>query len=502
MILVVALCLLAFSLLCLLYPRWHARQYGADAWYFLAAAEEMRRRPRWELVLPYFMLDIPQQWYPPGFTALLALFSAQGLRRWFWLINPVLDSLHLALLLGVAAMLLADWRFLLLAGLLYRLSPTLIDQYSNLNSRGIGSILFSGLMLGLAAAALGRPWGYAVAVVMVAALCLTHKLTLQAFFGVALLGTLVHPSILWLPVLLAGVALAWMVSGGFYWKVLKGHWDILRFWRRNLHRLGAHQVFHSPLPEYARDGCDAGLSYPPGLAGWTKLVRFFIGNSWLLLALPLLFLFPSPRPIFQFLSFWAWSVYLVGFVVTFAPPLRFLGEGYKYLKLAYFPMALCLAEIALRPGLPWWTDGWILAVLLLNLRSCWRLTRAIRNEKLMEVGRQFGHIFDYLKGQGDVGVLCLPVHSADAVAYHTGKRVFWGAHSAGFEKIEPFFPVLKMRVEEYFRQYPLDYLLLLTDYAPPEHLGLSPDEFVPVLEQPPYVLYHYRRRGDGKARTR
>ena len=489
----VAAGLLAFSLVCLLYPRWHARQYGADAWYFMKAAEAMRRRPRWELVLPQFMLDIPEQWYPPGFTALLALFSPRQLHRWFWLINPLLDTLHLGLLLFVAWWLVPDWRFMLLAGLLYRLNPTLIDQYSNLNSRGIGAIFFSGLMLGLAAASLGLPWGYGAALLCVAMLCLTHKLTLQAFVGVALLGTFACPSVLWLPVLLGGMLLAWVVSGGFYWKILRGHWNILMFWRRNLHVLGAHQIFQSPLAEYRREGLESQLSYPPGLAGWKKMVRFFIGNSWLLLALPLLFLYPSPRPVFQLLVFWAWSVYLVGFLITFVRPLRFLGEGYKYLKLAYLPIALCLAEIALRPGLPLWAGAWTLAVLLLNLRSSWRLVRAIKSEKLMEVGAQFREVFDYLKQQGDVGVMCLPLHSADALVYHTNKRVFWGGHSGGFRKLEPFFPVVRRRIEEYFEKHALNYLLLNTDYVSPEELGLPKGDFEPVVSQSPYVLYRFRR---------
>src|SRR5882672_4483017 len=81
---------------------------GVDTWYYLAYADAFRRRPSLDVRLPQYLLQDERQSYPPLFPSLLALLPSQWLRRWFWMVAPAIDCLHLLLLYFVALRLTAS----------------------------------------------------------------------------------------------------------------------------------------------------------------------------------------------------------------------------------------------------------------------------------------------------------------------------------------------------------------------------------------------------------
>ena len=81
----IAVAVLAFYLR--IKPRLLQKDFGIDSWYFLLYAEEFRKTRRIPVKLPYFMLDLEEQWYPPGLAIFLSFFPQSFLEKFNTLIE-------------------------------------------------------------------------------------------------------------------------------------------------------------------------------------------------------------------------------------------------------------------------------------------------------------------------------------------------------------------------------------------------------------------------------
>src|SRR4030043_1161922 len=75
-------------------PLWINPALGVDHWYWLLCAEDVKRRRKLPPKLPYFMLEIEDQWYPPLFAGLLALLPIRFLEKNGGKISQLMDLLH------------------------------------------------------------------------------------------------------------------------------------------------------------------------------------------------------------------------------------------------------------------------------------------------------------------------------------------------------------------------------------------------------------------------
>src|SRR3954451_2063119 len=74
------------------------RPGGVDTWYYLASADAIRRQKRLPISLPQYLLHDDKESYPAAFPIFLALLPPNWLKRYFWLLSPILDAIHLLLL--------------------------------------------------------------------------------------------------------------------------------------------------------------------------------------------------------------------------------------------------------------------------------------------------------------------------------------------------------------------------------------------------------------------
>src|SRR5215467_8206028 len=74
------------------------RPGGVDTWYYLASAEAIRAQRRLPIKLPQYLLHDEKESYPAVFPLFLALLPTKWLGAYFWLISPIVDSVHLLLL--------------------------------------------------------------------------------------------------------------------------------------------------------------------------------------------------------------------------------------------------------------------------------------------------------------------------------------------------------------------------------------------------------------------
>ena len=103
------------------------------------------------------------------------------------------------------------------------------------------------------------------------------------------------------------------------------------------------------------------------------------------------------------------------------------------------------------------------------------------------VDQDFQETVAFLKADPRERIASIPCHSCDPLAYLTGKRVLWGSHSAGYEKLESWFPVIRQRVPDVLDAYGVSLLLIDRQYVNPDDLRLDGD-FRQILERGRFVL--------------
>lgn len=481
--------LLVLALFIRVKPIWRHRYWGVDAYYFLLCTEEFKRRKRIPIVLPpYYLLENQEQWYPPGFTVFLALFPEKFLKKYYWALSPAVDCLIIAVLYAVVYLSTGSSWLAGLSGLLYAISPAVISECFSLNSRQLGSLLLAIALLSLFGF-INYDNFYLLGLFLLSGflLLMTHKMSSQLLWFVLPVMSLV----LWDYTYLLGAAsvvmAAFLLSKGFYLKVLKGHYDILSFWNRNWRNLGAHQVYSSPI--YGNEERnDPGRFFGKGIKDVYRQFRRLGGNPFVaMLAFPIIFY--SQLSLFdRQMLWWAILAYFLAVLTLFVPRLRFLGEGPKYLKMAVLPISY-LTVIPLNYV---WNIGYYFYPLLgvTIILSVWltlKTYRSIELAKLPSIDSSFKQVIEFLNGQKITTIACIPVDLADSVAYHCRRSVLWGTHGYGFRNVEPFFPVLRKPLEFFVSEYKLSHLLIDSAYVSPECLKLSLVNRVFVVDR--YEIY-------------
>ncbi len=457
---------------------WRGRRRGCDAYYFLFCASEFRRTRRLPITLPnVYVLEEREQWYPPGFSVLLSWIPERLLDKYYWAVSLVLDGLVAALAYLVGYMAWGNVWVSFLVGVVYALNSASIIDCTSLNSRPLGALLFNACWLCIIAFFVN---GYSLWYILGAfttgfALLMTHKLSAQLFcflvpFTAIVLG---HWTVLLLGIGI--VFVAYFFSRGFLLKIWRGQWDILNFWRKQWSKLGAHQVYGSTMYEFLSH-LDSHLVHGQGWKGFLKSVSYMGMNPFVLMMVYPIWHYQS---LFwdRWLLWWAVGAYLLAALTQFVPFFRFVGEGYRYLKLAALP----ICYLAFTPIVYGW-DDWRYYVLLtvtviLGIWLYVRLYRFMSNARattlpFMDDG--LGKAVKYLNAVPTNNILCLTEGLGDAIGYYCRKSVLRGSHNVHLNTILPMFPVLKLPVEYLAKWSGASHVVLSKMYASAEHLGLSP----------------------------
>lgn len=475
---VVAISLLLFFF-ARLWPNWRTRDRGCDAFYFLLTAESFRRNRKLPIVLPpLYLLEMNEQWYPPGFSVFLGLFPQNLLNRYHWLISSLLDSTILILAVAWTGLQFGP-SSALLVGAGYAIASVLVIEYSSLTSRALAVPMFALFLISAFAWTEGSYLGLGLAIIAGTALFYTHKLSMQ------LLWFLIPFLIVWQADPSWFVPLAGAYVGGFavaprlFVKILRAHWDIVTFWNRNWRYLGAHQVKNSPIYGDGRPtGFHQHRDVGKAVLNHTRMLLQF--NPWLF-ALPVaLWQFETMPQVLQFFVIAATGTLIWAAMTLFVGPLRCLGEGTKYIKYGMpFSLLVAIALPHTMAAQESWI-GWIVfcagAALQLT-HYIWTAAKQRRSSSLTGVvSSDLKATIEYLQTPPDARILCLPTNLADAVAYHARKPVLWGTHGYGFRQAEPFFPVLKEPIHVFIEQYRLTHLLFDKRYTSHAELRLVPRE--------------------------
>ncbi|WP_147818774.1 hypothetical protein [Salidesulfovibrio onnuriiensis] len=472
---------------CRLLPLWKAQTRGPDAHYFLLCSEVFRKERRLPIKVPgIFLLEDEVQNYPPMFTVFISLFPPSWLRKYYWVINHLLDYVIAMGLWGGVFLLggpLPAW----IALVLYATSPQLMSEYQCMTSRPLASfVFFSFLFTAWLAVSFSWVW-YVPALILGVLLVLTHKLTMQLCWFLLPFLTLAQGEWGWFLLLPGAYLGAFLVGGKQFVQLMEAHLQYIRFWSRNWKRMSGHQVRHSPV--YGDPDNLRGLFY--NARGWRMLAlnvrRMLISSLWVVPAAVAACVLTGP--VQGLLAQIMFATFFFGLATLVFPWLRGIGDGTKYIKYALPPMmALCALGIS-AGSFP--VAALSLLVGVWHFRHLFLAVRSLDDKTAPSgiISDDFAVIVEAVKGLEGARVMALPSSYSDYLAYTTRKAIFQGGHSSGVDRIEPWFPVFLERVETLAARHGLTHLVLDRDYASLEELGL--EGLQRLVRSGPFELYAF-----------
>ena len=439
---------------------------GVDHWYWREYIEKYRQNRQFPPVLPQYLLDL-HQWYPPVFPLLMAYLPHQVFVKYSHIFSIIIDLLRLCWLMVVVHRLTSDSLAMVIAGIAYALTPLLVSYNVQLNPRGLAALMLDFIVVAVTLAFYhnGPVWLWIAAIPLMGLLLLTHKMTTQLFWFLCISCGLIWDWQLLLLVPLS-IFVALLISRGFYWKVLQGHWDIVTFWDRNWRWLGADSIKESPI--YG----DANYETPQrvhrvGALGIFKHIYTLIGYSpyaWLMVVtLPFYPIFPIPHMGFLHLTIILLGLILAFSILTsFVPKMRCLGSGHLYLYNAAFPGAMLWGFLY-----TYWDESYVLAFLLvggvLSALGIGRYYLHVRQNGSGKIDEDLESALDCLRDCPKGTVMCGRTEY-DVVAYKTRQPVLYGGHGYGFKMLEPTFPRLLVTVDTLIKNYGVTYILFSEGY--------------------------------------
>lgn len=467
---------------------------GVDTWYYLAYARAVRRRPSLDVRLPQYLLQDEVQSYPPVFPSVLALLPERWLDRWYWVLSPLVDCVHLLALYVVTFRLTGSVAVAAIAAATYAFTPHLISETRSLSGRTFGALLHTLAILLLLKWTLSgtSDLAWAVAAALAGALLFLSSAAMAAAYGFVCVSlSLVFADVRYGLLACAALGLAFVLSGGRMARVLRNYLSSVRYWRRNHRLFGAHPVRHSPI--YG-DPAARPASPEPGFRGRSALSPSLrlVGENPFLLALP--FAAPGTRPWEHGLYVWAIALVVLAVISTVVPPLRAFGPGRSYLKAAIFPTAFTLAyQIGGPSGLRRPFGLLVLACLGVSLAAIAYFILYVRGQSTAltsSVPEGLGEATRALAALPAGPVFVLPYMYADYVCYHSGKAVVWGGHCGDLARFEWITPVIARPLPEMFEELGVRYLLLDERYLRAKDLRL-PDQLRAIGRHDSFAVLGY-----------
>jgi hypothetical protein len=168
-----------------------------------------------------------------------------------------------------------------------------------------------------------------------------------------------------------------------------------------------------------------------------------------------------------FLLLWIATTYAAAFLTLFVPPLRFLGEGFRYVKFAAFPVALVVARGFATPDR-------LLVPLAFVVLSLYVIGRLLRARPLEMKDDAFADVVRFVRESAATNVAVLPTHKADPLVALTRKNVLWGGHTSGYDRFAELVPVLQSPFLSLLDRYGVDLVVIDGEYVDAATLHLEP----------------------------
>ena len=479
------------------FPRIGKPFIGHDAWAILLVVDQLKKGEGYNGASKYFLIPGEHD-YPPIFLFFLSLFPSSWLRKYNWAINPILDSLNAGILILLVYFLTGNFLIGSLAGLIYSFTPVVLEESLILSTRVFGMVLFNATLLSFVLYQSSKsPILIPLMVAGGILILLSHKFASEVFFLLSVSFAILGWSYLPMVVFFAAFLGAFLFSGGFYLKVLRGQLGINKFWLKH-HGEYCSGILAGGTPS-AKNRQSEGSGQEQTSSGsmlrrlWHRTKQ--VNPLYWLLRLNPFSPFALVAVLLPFVGIeraweWAvfqWSVLTLAFYYS-ATYLRFLGHypgRTQFLDFNAFPTALVCAIFVWQPFSYWKLTVVAIAFLLALIQNARGWTRVSERSRADDQGL-LEDIFGYLRKSPKDGVICLPSSHTYAVPYFTGKKVFYTLSARNYGKLAAFYPVLTVPLKTLSEEYGIDFVIVDAMAVRVSALDLS--GFKPVLERNDYVL--------------
>lgn len=486
----------ALSFCLQIWPRLINRYFGIDTWRHLMYANYVRKHKKFPKEIRDKYLVIGPYGYPPVIIKILSFFPQSFNERYQFIFSPIFDFLHNYFIFYVALMLTNDPTTAISAQIIAALTPLVVIEASNLNTRAISYLIYSLSFFPLLLFTYTHSvlW-LALAFIGLILLFYTHRFAVQAYLFCAVGLGIVERNPLYLIFFLAAFATVYVLGGEFYKSILSEHLALLNFWRKNIDFRFAHQFRGNVKPRLIKDFVFKiyNLSFK------NPLVYIVGNNPWLgiyFLGFLLPYIYnPFPgiiinTPMTLKLNLWAIALFISSILILSVKGLRFLGEGHRYLEYAVLPISILLGSYF--SGL---YERYGIISLLVFIVLCISMfitiiflqKKTIVADRGRTIGSELWEIINYLnKNVGKkVRLAVFPISLGDAMMYFLKGRVLTSDSIFGQMKLS-ILPIIKEPFYNLVVKYSLNYVLIDQTYVSIEELKLKNKEIVKNINN--YIL--------------
>lgn len=469
------------------YPRFINRYFGVDVWSRMIEAEYIRKNNH---LIPMrkisngFILEGYFN-YPPVLPWLLSFIPKKTLFHIQGFIAPLFDAFQNILVFVIALQLTGRMEIAILAQVIYATIPLAVLENSYLTPRSLGYLNFTLAFYPLFLYSLVPNPLYLIIGFVFALLCFfTHKFAAQSLLFICIFFSIIDRNIFYLAIFFSAMITAIVVSKGYYLRILEGHIANIYFWVKNYKFRFAHQVRGLQEDRKKRDFVSIiyyllGKFTPVILLGmnlWTLLPIFLLLNS--------VFHFgfiPNEiliNPIFFKMAIWAVFCYLFAITIISVKYFHPIGEGQRYLEMAFVPIAILSAVIfstlfQAQYGFMaiFFFVGMLLGNIIVTIIAQWI---GIIRDKYRSLQADMNDVFAFInKIKPEPRILCIPHQITTMVIYNTKAQVLVDIQAGTLQKISDVYPVLQKPIKEIAKKYNLNILVLKKYYCSMDELKLD-----------------------------
>ncbi len=483
-----------FSCLLQIWPRLKNRYFGVDTWRHLMYADYIRRYKRLpDSITDRYIVSGPFG-YPPVILFFLAIFPKKFCEDYQFLFSPFFDFLHNYFIFVIALLLSGNLLVAIIAQIIACLTPVIVIEASNLNTRIISYLLFSISFFSLIYFSItASPIWLFIAGIGLFILFFTHRFALQAYIFNVIGFSIVEKTPFYLGFFIGVTFLVVVFGGKLYRSILKEHMRLLTYWIQRIEYRYGHQ-FRGPKKIQKMDFIFFLYNFS------TKFPFIYIigQNPWLLFFIVLLinnifvhYQLSSTLSNIVLFKFSVWVLLSMGtsILILWIKQLRFLGEGYRYTEYAIFPLSIILASYF--PFLQKEFKGNF--IILFALTCIFFLAviiflqiKTILRDRYRTIDKEKWEVIAYLNKQNNNRIAVFPSQIGDAIMYFVKGRILTSDSVFGLEQIPDIFPKVTKSMEEIVKKYKLNFIFFDKRFVLLEEMRLK--NYTVILDKNDYML--------------
>lgn len=484
-----------FSFFLQIWPRLINKYFGIDTWRHLMYADYIRKYRRLPQSIEDRYITSGPFGYPPFLLIILSFFPKKFADNYQFIFSPLFDVLHNYFIFASILLISHNIGFALLGQLIAALTPVVVIEASNLNTRIVSYLLFSVSFFSLLFFSInGNFILLALAGGALFLLFFTHRFGIQAYAFTIIGFSFVERNFFYLFFFIGIFFLVVMLGGQVYKAILREHLGSLNYWRAKIENRFSHQFLKMKKMKRKKDF----INKLYGLSTKFSFLYIFGENPWLGLLILLIlakniFYISLPSMLSADISSKLLLWIIISTVVTIAvlaiKQLRFLGEGYRYIEYATFPISILLASYLsslIRYRFDFFYVFIFFCVLVLIGTILLQIKTVLRDRN-RTIDKAKWEIINFLKKMGkDVRLGVFPIQLGDAMMYFIDGKVLTSDSLVGLEKLVDIFPVVRKPMRDIIARYNLNYIFFDKQYVSLEELNLK--EYKIVKDMNDYVL--------------